>query len=802
MTSEDTTRCASPSLRDQRGAMFLMGIPICLFMIGLLYFVIGLGEDLVLRERMQDAADAGALSAAVVHARGMNLIAMINQVMAALVSLLIMVRMLEALLIAAIAIAGALAYPTFGASLSIIPPAAAAEEEADSAWDELKDVIEPIVEVLHVFEIGIQYGMPVVAEARTIAVVPKYKPVADFGFVIPGHFPLPIQNGDWSELCKKAGGYAADMITFPLKKILPVPPVYSAIHGAMEAISGQFSELFCGEQGSTGLNIPEQMPSVPLDQEVDKNLPPLAKAGECAQPNPSLGAKMDVGPDGLPIPVDATTAANRASAKDQQIDDKNKVCEAAAEEQARAKPAPDGSPNTECGYEWGASQDKIQCSQGACRGDGGSACKEFSEKVEQAAEQCKPGVNKNIYDYNYQERTLTWTAQLVPKPKCGSLPEDCTYTVSFATPRPEHTDKLSTSDKPPCGSNPAGTIGPEWRDSANYQAAGEYEENEYMCAQPHKIVDANMLQAKQDGMTLDEWRREFASASPDSRWTETSAPYTPPARPSDLPKDADWPPPTQQPPNVPSETVIFTGQWKAVTFMHSCDQKTTNFADSPDYKQTQQKYAKAQADNTVTKLGGAAGGGSSGGGCGEGQEVHMKMEDASADNVLGGEAYQMRCIAVRKKQNPGAKRVVREVPLRLLGGKDKEEGNPLGPFGFLTKFFGAQAEYYYDTTYHKHDGELDQTEDARSEWTWHMQWKARLRRLRFLSDDSDSSSSSSSAPSGCDMDSPSSSADESYSNASAGSEDGSSSGGEGDSSGDSGSGSVSTLKQIESLIIH
>jgi hypothetical protein len=149
--------------------------------------------------------------------------------------------------------------------------------------------------------------------------------------------------------------------------------------------------------------------------------------------------------------------------------------------------------------------------------------------------------------------------------------------------------------------------------------------------------------------------------------------------------------------------------------------------------------------------------------------------------------------------------VVRSVPLRLLNGKDTEEGNPLGPFGFLTKIFGAQAEYYFDTSYEKHDGELDQTHDTRSEWTWHMWWKARLRRLRFLSDDSDSSSSSSSsssAPSGCDMDSPSSGPDESYDNAAASSEDGSSSSQGGDSSSNSGSGSVSTLKQIESLIIH
>ncbi|HEY2733899.1 MAG TPA: hypothetical protein VGI70_07940, partial [Polyangiales bacterium] len=238
------------------------------------------------------------------------------------------------------------------------------------------------------------------------------------------------------------------------------------------------------------------------------------------------------------------------------------------------------------------------------------------------------------------------------------------------------------------------------------------------------------------------------------------------------------------------------------TFMHSCDQKTTNFKDSPDYQKTQQTYAKQQGAS-VSKLGSAAdsgGGGDSN--CGGGQEVHMTMEDATADNVLGGETYQMRCVAVRNKQDQGSKSVVREIPLRLRHSGVQEDGNPLGPLGVLTKFFGAQAEYYYDTTYEKHDGALDQTKDARSEWVWHMNWKARLRRLRFGSDDSSSSSSSSSssaAPSGCDMDSPSSSPDESYDKAAGGSDQGASSSQGGD---DSGSGSVSTLKQIESLIIH
>src|ERR1700761_5672524 len=99
MTSERAEQTATSAERplrsDTRGAMFMMGIPICFFMIGMLYYAIGIGESLVLRERVQDAADAGALTAAIVSARGMNLIAMINMIMAGMIALLIMIRMLE-----------------------------------------------------------------------------------------------------------------------------------------------------------------------------------------------------------------------------------------------------------------------------------------------------------------------------------------------------------------------------------------------------------------------------------------------------------------------------------------------------------------------------------------------------------------------------------------------------------------------------------------------------------------------------------------------------------------------------------
>lgn len=61
----------------------VMGIFMAAMLVGLIYYVWGIGGSLLFRERMQDAADASAFSAAVIHARGMNILVLLNITMAA-----------------------------------------------------------------------------------------------------------------------------------------------------------------------------------------------------------------------------------------------------------------------------------------------------------------------------------------------------------------------------------------------------------------------------------------------------------------------------------------------------------------------------------------------------------------------------------------------------------------------------------------------------------------------------------------------------------------------------------------------
>ena len=790
--------------------MFVMGIPICLFMIGLLYFAIGIGEDLVLRERAQDAADAGALTAAIVHARGMNLIALLNMVMSALVALLIMVRMLEALLIVAIFLGSALSVPTFGASMSIVPPAEVAREEAHNAYEALKEVVEPIVEALHYLEIGIQYGMPAVAEVRVIEVTHDFQPVVDFGFAIPGDYPLPLQNGSWDELCKQAGRDSADMLMMPIGILIPVEQVKEALRSAIGGMTGTFPQLFCSPNG---LSIPSKMPEVTVPP-IARSVPPLASAAACQEPPAEASPTMFTLDDkGLPV----NTNPNRTADQENRIGSKQEACHKAASETQRSLPDKWGNPGTECTYEYAEHgvKNAYNCEGGACLKDG-VPCTEFTEKAAKAVEACRPGVTPNISSYNYQKQDLSWRAELIPVPDCGTERDNCKYRLRFVTQSPKHSEAFIKSSKPPCGTAPAGEIGPEYNTQAHWRAGGEYADSEYLCVQPHTVVEPSMLQAK-EAMTLAEWQAEFNTADKDSHWQATTSPFVEPARPEGLEPDAPWPPPSQVPPRVPDEQLAFVGAWSAVTYLHSCDETVTNIDQTKEYQAAADRDAaqeQAQAGQRHATLGTLGGNGAAAGGCDQGDKAHLTMKDQDDDNILGGSTYQMRAIVIRNTAPSGAKRVVRSVPLRLMRGGEQESKSPASALvDIANHIYAAQAEYYFDTTYVKDAPE--QVADLRASWMWNMRWKARMRRLRLPTSNSSSGNGSgpsfgggamsggSSSSQGCGGASPPSlDIDTAYNTSAAQSGSDPSSAQPGAPS-SSGSGALSSLQQIaDTLIIH
>ena len=85
-------------VRDVKGAVMLVSLFLGLLLVGSLYYVLGVGDAVLYRRVMQDGADAGAFAASVISAKGMNLHALLNVVMAVTAGILLVIRSVEVLL--------------------------------------------------------------------------------------------------------------------------------------------------------------------------------------------------------------------------------------------------------------------------------------------------------------------------------------------------------------------------------------------------------------------------------------------------------------------------------------------------------------------------------------------------------------------------------------------------------------------------------------------------------------------------------------------------------------------------------
>src|SRR5262245_2827396 len=91
---------------DKSGAIMVAGVFMAPLLAAGVFYIIGTGDAIIYRGRLQDSADASAYTSAGVHVRGMNLIVLINLVMAALLAVLILFRVVAMILGIAIVACG------------------------------------------------------------------------------------------------------------------------------------------------------------------------------------------------------------------------------------------------------------------------------------------------------------------------------------------------------------------------------------------------------------------------------------------------------------------------------------------------------------------------------------------------------------------------------------------------------------------------------------------------------------------------------------------------------------------------
>lgn len=203
---------------DRSGAIMVAGVFMAALLSAALFMIIGTGNAIIYRERLQDAADAAAYTSAGVHARGMNLIVMINLIMAALLAVLIALRALVAALGFALAVCGVVSVLGGGPLAGLCAPVTSSApglisslKKATQSYENALDVSLPALDKLGRV---VAITTPYIGLHKSQEVSEDYEPLVKRGFAIsPSMVPLlpdgqriglPVQDMAPDAFCKKS----------------------------------------------------------------------------------------------------------------------------------------------------------------------------------------------------------------------------------------------------------------------------------------------------------------------------------------------------------------------------------------------------------------------------------------------------------------------------------------------------------------------------------------------------------------------------------------------------------------------
>lgn len=259
---------------DQSGAIMIAGVFMAALLAAGVFYVIGMGNAIVYRERLQDAADAVAYTSAGVHARGMNIIVFINLIMAALLAVLIMMRMLIvmlgiAIVACGICIAATVFCPLSGVCAAAMQPMVKIEQGLVKGANKYEKALDKILPALSGFQKVVAITTPFVGAYKGNKVSKQYTPLITSGMALsPSLVPfvpskkklgLPVQEMEWDKFCKKSAELAVEHGMSWIPGFIRKP-----LQWAAGALAGTFSGYFCGGGGAS--NIQEVMDNKIKDQ--------------------------------------------------------------------------------------------------------------------------------------------------------------------------------------------------------------------------------------------------------------------------------------------------------------------------------------------------------------------------------------------------------------------------------------------------------------------------------------------------------------------------------------------------------
>jgi hypothetical protein len=434
---------------DERGAAMVFGVFFAVFLLACVYALYGTIETVLFRQRLQDAADAAAFSAAVVNARGMNLLALINMTMAVVLSILVALRLAETLGYVAIGVCLALSAVTFGATAAAVPPLQTATKGIAIAAEKVQKPIEAILKVMHVLGTATKTVVPVGANVRVIDLVASHYGAA--GVALPARLSLPVEDDDFSVLCEHAGRIAAELAILPISPLLP-KRVEDKLGDVVGKIVAAGPSWFCGRGGKPpDLNSDEKFQWI--------ELPRFASQDQCEE---KAKTRVDTDEDD-----EATKqACNRANLEQlASVPDRLGHCRAGERvcptdctgDNVRdsCPPAAFGSCSRERADElasYAAAQgkaDTVTCEPGS----------PYEQRLELAREQCLPaqqGGKAGLGGYTWLQRQVTREYRWDMATK--SWREDAAARIEEPIEQKQVKD---SAQSPPCGV--AGSVGSDWQ---------------------------------------------------------------------------------------------------------------------------------------------------------------------------------------------------------------------------------------------------------------------------------------------------------------------------------------------------
>jgi hypothetical protein len=258
----DARRLMARLHREEGGNIIVLYVAAALLLVGMLWAIIGTGARVVQKETIQSSADAAAFSAAVIKAKGLNIIAFCNLVMALLLAIIMLLRLIKYAMIVFMGLCTlSCALTEFGGGelCPFLPTATQLEQQFSRLVDQLEPRIMDAMRGLADVQDGVNdtFQALALAEGIRVGMHGAYQKNMGHGMLITVTWPLPIgddfylpvERDTWDKMCQEAAATFDRLTELTLQKI-GLGAVAGIVGGAIGGMFNALRTVLCPDDTS------------------------------------------------------------------------------------------------------------------------------------------------------------------------------------------------------------------------------------------------------------------------------------------------------------------------------------------------------------------------------------------------------------------------------------------------------------------------------------------------------------------------------------------------------------------------